>query len=126
MYPLDERDPGRFIANFYTAFTEELVHSDEDPALVVDRYHTQDIVEIADGNLIDREKLIAHAKPLRSTRPSIRVEVHEAIAEGARIAARYTLHVRELKRELAIEVHFFGEFASDGRMRRSHMLTHAR
>lgn len=123
MYPLDEKDPGRFIADFFTTFTEDLLRSDEDPALIVDRYHTPDVVEIADGHPIDREKLIAHALPIRRNRPAIRVDVHEALADGDRVAARYTLHARDAKRELAIEVHFFGEFTPDGRMRRSHMLT---
>ena len=125
MYPFDQKDPGRFIADFFTSFTENLLRSDEDAALIVDRYHTPDVVEIADGYLIDREKLIAHAIPIRRNRPVVRVEVHEVLADGQRIAARYTLHARDPKKELAIEVHFFGEFAPDGRMRRSHMLTRA-
>lgn len=123
MYPLAEKDPGRFIADFFTSFTEDLLRSDEDAAPIVDRYHTPDVVEIADGYRIDREGLIQHAIPIRRNRPAIRVEVHEALADGDRIAARYTMHVRYPKKQLAIEVHFFGEFAPDGRMRRSNMST---
>ncbi|HEY9428107.1 MAG TPA: nuclear transport factor 2 family protein [Gemmatimonadaceae bacterium] len=123
MYPFDQKDPGRFIADFFTSFTEDLLRSDEDAAMIVDRYHTPDIVEIADGYRIDREGLIEHAIPIRRNRPTIRVEAHEALADGDRIAALYTMHVRYPKKRLAIEVHFFGEFAPDGRMRRSNMST---
>lgn len=123
MYPLDQKDPGRFIADFFTSFTADLLRNDEDPSLIVDRYHTPDIVEIADGYRIERGGLIEHAIPIRRNRPAIRVEVHEALADGNRIAARYTMHVRYPKKQLAIEVHFFGEFAPDGRMRRSNMST---
>lgn len=123
MTPLSDTDPAQFIAARFTSFTDDLLRSDEDPGVIVDRYHTSDIVQIADGNPIDRDKLIAHTRPVRKNRPSARVEVHEAVATGDRIAARYTLHVQDRKRTLAIEVHFFEQFADDGRLRRAHMLT---
>jgi ketosteroid isomerase-like protein len=118
-----ESDPGEFIAGFYTSFTADLLRDDTDPAEIVDRYHTPDIVQIADGNRIDRAKLIAHTRPVRKNRPENRMEVHEAYADGDRIAARYTMHVRQRGRNLAIDVHFFGRFTPDGRMRDAHMLT---
>ncbi|QFU91917.1 nuclear transport factor 2 family protein [Amycolatopsis sp. YIM 10] len=118
-------DPKRFIADFFTSFTEELQHSDEDPAVIVDRYHTPDIVQFADGHRMDRDKLIAHTRPVRKNQPSARMEVHEALAAEDRIAARYTLHVRNRKRDLVMEVCFFGRFTPDGRMREAHMLTRA-
>ncbi|TMR96951.1 nuclear transport factor 2 family protein [Nonomuraea basaltis] len=123
MSSLNDADPKQFIADFFTSFTDELLRSDEDAALIVDRYHTPDIVQIADGIRIDRDKLIAHTRPVRKNRPNSRMEVHEALASGDRIAARYTLHVQNRKRDLAIEVYFFGQFTPDGRMRRAHMLT---
>ncbi|MGI5206747.1 nuclear transport factor 2 family protein [Spirillospora sp. CA-108201] len=123
MRPLDETEPGRFIADFYTSFTEDLLRGDDDPALIVDRYHTPDIVQLADGIRIDRDKLIAHTRPVRKNRPASRVEVHEAVADGDRLAARYTLHVRQRGKDLSIEVYFFGRFAPDGRMRQAHMST---
>ncbi|MEU7001832.1 nuclear transport factor 2 family protein [Nonomuraea sp. NPDC046570] len=125
MSPLNDTDPKQFIADFFTSFTEELLHSDEDPALIVDRYHTPDIVQIADGNRMDRDKLIAHTRPVRKNRPTSRMEVHEALANGDQLAARYTWYVQNRKRDLALEVCFFGQFAPDGRMRRAHMLTRA-
>lgn len=39
---------------------------------------------------MDRTKLIAHARPAHKHQPSARWEVHEAIADGDRVAARYT------------------------------------
>ncbi|MFE4800375.1 nuclear transport factor 2 family protein [Streptomyces sp. NPDC057908] len=123
MRPLADTDPKQFITDFFMSFHEELVQSDEDPALIFDRYHTPDIVQVADGHRMDRDKLIAHTRPVRKTRPGNRTEVHEAIANGDRIAARYTLHVERRGRYLAIEVCFFGQFAADGRMREAHMLT---
>ncbi|WP_342772741.1 nuclear transport factor 2 family protein [Nocardia tenerifensis] len=80
-------------------------------------------MQIADGHRMDRDKLIAHTRPVRKNRPSSRIDVHEAIADNNRIAARYTLHVTQRGRELAIEVCFFGQFTPDGRMRRANMLT---
>ncbi len=116
-------DPARFIADFFTSFNEYLLADDEDAAVVVDRFHTTDIVQIADGHRMDRDKLIAHTRPVRKNRPDARIDVHEAIADNDRIAARYTLHVHQRSKELAIEVCFFGQFTPDGRMRRAHMLT---
>lgn len=123
MTALEDTDPGQFVADFITSFTAELLASDEDAAAIVDRFHTPDIVQVADGHRIDRDKLIAHTRPIRKNRPSSRVEVHDAIAHDDRIAARYTLHVRQRGRDLAIEVCFFGRFAGDGRLREAHMLT---
>ncbi|MEV0234152.1 nuclear transport factor 2 family protein [Nonomuraea sp. NPDC050786] len=123
MNPFHDDDPKRFIADFFTSFTKELLHSDDDPALIVDRYHTPDIVQVADGNRMDRDKLIAHTRPLRKTRPEGRMDVHEAVADGDQLAARYTLYVHTRNRDLAMEVCFFGRFAPDGRMRQAHILT---
>ncbi|MEU1953933.1 nuclear transport factor 2 family protein [Nocardia rhamnosiphila] len=116
-------DPARFIADFFTSFNEHLLADDEDAAVVVDRFHTPDIVQVADGHRMDRDKLIAHTRPVRKNRPGSHIDVHEAIADNDRIAARYTLHVRQRGKELAVEVCFFGSFAPDGRMRQAHMLT---
>ncbi|WP_205325363.1 nuclear transport factor 2 family protein [Glycomyces sp. YM15] len=123
MSPFDRTDPKQFIADFFTGFHEALLSSDEEAAAVVDRFHTPDVVQIADGVRIDRERLIAHTRPVRKKRPNGRWEVHEAVADGDRIAARYTLHAVQQGKDLAIEVHFFGRFTPDGRMREGRMLT---
>ncbi|GLY68174.1 nuclear transport factor 2 family protein [Amycolatopsis taiwanensis] len=123
MRTLNSTDPKQFIADFFSSFHDELVRSDEDPALVFDRYHTPDIVQVADGHRMDRDKLIAHTRPVRKNRPAGRMDVHEALVNGDRIAARYTLYVQMRKKNLAIEVCFFGQFTDEGRMRQAHMLT---
>ncbi|MGW5867464.1 nuclear transport factor 2 family protein [Streptomyces sp. NPDC055239] len=116
-------DPKQFISDFITSFHNELVRDDEDPASIFDRYHTPDVVQFADGHRMDRDKLIAHTRPVRKNKPGNRTEVHEAQASGDRIAARYTLHVQNRGKSLAIEVYYFGQFAQDGRLRQAHMLT---
>lgn len=126
MKPLNiTADPKQFIADFYTGFTHDLLSSDEDAEAIVDRYHTSDIVQVADGNRIDRQKLIDHTRPVRKNRPAIRMEVHEAVVDGDRLAARYTLHSSQRGKDIAIEVHLFGRFSADGRMSEAHMLTRA-
>jgi ketosteroid isomerase-like protein len=125
MKPLNSTDPKQFIADFYTSLTHELISSDEEAALIIDRFHTPDIVQVADGHRIDRQKLIDHTRPVRKTRPTIRMEVHEAVADGDRIAARYTLHSSQRGKDLATVVHFFGRFTADGRMSEANMLTRA-
>ncbi|OXM51487.1 nuclear transport factor 2 family protein [Amycolatopsis alba] len=123
MKPFTDADPKTFIADFHRSFHDELVNSDEDAGVIVDRYHTPDIVQFADGHRMDRDKLIAHTRPVRKNRPTGRMEVHEAVVNGDRIAARSTLYVTNRKRDLTMEVYFFGEFTPDGRMRRGHTLT---
>ncbi|WDZ91792.1 nuclear transport factor 2 family protein [Nocardiopsis sp. HUAS JQ3] len=123
MSPFDGTDPQRFITDFFTGFGEEVAHGEEELAAVVDRYHTPDIVQVADGHRMDRDRLIAHARPARKRPGASRMKVHEAMADGDRLAARYTLYVQRGRRDLVIDVYFFGRFAPDGRMREATMLT---
>jgi hypothetical protein len=121
--PIGSADPKQFIFDFFSSYGRDLLRGDEDAGVVVDRYHTPDIVQIADGQRMNREQLIAHGRPLRKRQPTSRMEVHEAVADGDRIAARYTLHVEDRRRSFAIDVYLFGQFAPDGRMRQAHILT---
>ncbi|MET9269837.1 nuclear transport factor 2 family protein [Kribbella sp. NPDC003557] len=95
-----------------------------DAAAIVDRYYTPDIVQIADGVTLDRQRLINHLRPVRKNLVSFSYEVHEAIRTGDRVAARFTIHA-ELRRgrTIATEVYLFGELAPDGRMRRTTQAT---
>ncbi|GAA2488086.1 nuclear transport factor 2 family protein [Streptomyces gobitricini] len=116
--------PEQFIADFFSSFTEQALRNDEDPGHVVDRYFTADIVQVSDGVRLDRDKLVAHIRPLRKNLVAYRFDVHEALMDGGRVAARLTVHGRMRKgREIATEVHLFGEFTPEGRMRLSHQLT---
>lgn len=126
MKPNSRHTPEQFIANFFTSFTAATVADDNDPAAIVDRFHTADIVQIADGIRIDRDRLIAHLRPVRKKLTDYRFEVHEALADGDRIAARMTVHATMRKGDtVTTEVFLFGEFDADGRMRHAHQLTRA-
>lgn len=118
-----DSDPKQFLLDFYAAFNRDLIDTDEDLAAVVDRYHTLDLVQTTDGRSMDRDKLIAHVRPIRKNKPSVRTEMHDAVATDDRIAARYTMHVVNRKRMLVMEVCTFARFTADGRMRESHGLT---
>lgn len=123
MHAFHGKDPARFLADFYTSFTADLLADEGDAAPIVDRYHTPDVVQYADGVRIDRDRLIAHAQPVRRNHPEVRVEVHEAVAVEDRLAARYTMHAQMAEERISNEVYFFGTFAPDGRLRTAHMRT---
>jgi predicted ester cyclase len=119
-----DRDPARFLTDFFTSFTADALRSDADPAGGVDRYHTPDVVQVADGVRLDRERLIAHLRPIRKNLQEYRFDVHEAVADGDTVAARLTIHGRmRTSGTVATLVHLFAEFAPDGRLRRAHQLT---
>lgn len=123
MTPFNGTDPGQFIVDFCGGFKRAVTDTEEDLDTVVDRYHAPGMVQTADGHRMDRAKLIAHLRPIRKNKPRSRLEVHEATAEGDLLAARYTMHVVSGKRSFSIDVHFFGRFAPDGRLREAHSLT---
>ncbi|MEV0436574.1 nuclear transport factor 2 family protein [Nocardia sp. NPDC050413] len=126
MTPAPPRSPEQFIADFYTRFTAAALNIDNDPAEVIDRFHTLDAVQVAYGIRIDRDRLIAHLRPVRKNLREYRFEVHEAVAQGDRIAARMTIHATmRTTGPVTTEVFLFGEFTQDGRMRRLEQLTRA-
>ncbi|MEU5308744.1 nuclear transport factor 2 family protein [Streptomyces sp. NPDC021562] len=88
--------------------------------MVIDRYHTPDIEWHNDGMCLDRNRLIAHARPARKNAIARDVEVHDALVAGDRVAGRHTLHSTVRKARRSGEIHLFGEPAPDGRLRRVH------
>lgn len=120
-------DPAEFIADFDQRFHDAVVGTDEDLTRIVDRFHTPDMVQVADGNRMDRDKLIAHLRPIRRRAPMIGIEVDEAFGLGNRLAARYRMTVTRPRGEdmekLVITVHSFTEYAPDGRLHRADLLT---
>lgn len=118
-----ETAPERFVADFFHSFTEQAL-GDEDADAVVDRFYTPDVVQVTDGVPLDRARLVAHLRPIRKNLVAYRYEVHEALADGDRLAARLTIHA-QLRHERAVstEVYLFGEVAPDGRISRVHQLT---
>ncbi|MCM2389991.1 nuclear transport factor 2 family protein [Streptomyces albipurpureus] len=124
MKPLETQSPEQFIADFLTTFTEAVVQGAQEPVDVMSRYHTRDVVQYADGVRLDWDRLLAHLRPVRRNVVEFRFEVHEAIADGTRIAARFTIHARMRKSgPVSTQVHLFAEFTEDGLMRRSEQLT---
>jgi ketosteroid isomerase-like protein len=118
--PSPAQDP----AGYLRSYIQQMGLSDEDPAAVIDRYHTPDIEWHNDGIRLDRARLAAHARPARKNAITCEVEVHDALVAGDRVAARYTLHTTmRTGRSLTNEVYMFGELAADGRLRRVHSTT---
>ncbi|MFD8101109.1 nuclear transport factor 2 family protein [Nocardia fluminea] len=77
-----------------------------------------------DSIRLDRDRLIAHLRPVRKNLRDYRFEIHEVIADGDRIAARMTIHATMRKTgPLTTELFLFGEFTPDGRLRRAEQLT---
>ncbi|GHC77602.1 nuclear transport factor 2 family protein [Streptomyces flavofungini] len=126
MKPLAQSTPEQFIADFFTTFHEQVVRGDPDPAPAMARFYTPDIEMISDGIRLDWDKLLAHIRPVRKNLAEdddSRFEVHEAVADGDRIAARLTIHAATRKKRVAVEVLAFYTFTPDGRMTRSHGFT---
>ncbi|WP_395366773.1 nuclear transport factor 2 family protein [Streptomyces sp. YH02] len=123
--PTPSRDPARFVTEFFTSLTDSTVRGDA-PESVMARHYTPDVVQVSDGLPLDHDRLLAHLRPVRKNVVDYRFEVHEAVADGHRIAARLTIHARTRRGgPTSTEVHLFGEFTEDGRMRRAHQLTRA-
>lgn len=109
---------------YLRTYTEQMTSSDEEPAAVVDRYHTPDIEWVSDGNRLDRDRLVAHVGPARKNARSVQVDVHDVVVAGERVAARYTLRATLRKgQEVEIDSHLFGTLAPDGRLRRVDQIT---
>ncbi|HEX6443557.1 MAG TPA: nuclear transport factor 2 family protein [Streptosporangiales bacterium] len=115
--------PERFVADFFNSFTEQALGG-EDADAVVDRFYTPDVVQESDGVPFDRARLVAHLRPVRKNLVAYRYEVHEALVDGDRIAARLTIHA-DLRHERGVstDVYLFGEVTPDGRLRRVNQLT---
>ncbi|KAA9379198.1 nuclear transport factor 2 family protein [Microbispora cellulosiformans] len=107
-----------------TRLPGELAFGEEDPGRILDRYYTPDIEHHNDGIPLDRERLIAHARPARKNVLAVRVEVREILVAGDRAAARFTLAADMRKgATIVTEIFMFGRFAPDGRIRRLDSLT---
>ncbi|MFE0024463.1 nuclear transport factor 2 family protein [Amycolatopsis sp. NPDC059021] len=120
----DHPSPARDFAGYLESYVDQMAFGDEDPAVIVDRYHTPGIVWVSDGIRLDREKLVAHARPVRRNMTACRVDVAETLVTGDRIAARYTLSAATRKgRETVTEVYLFGRLAPDGRLRHIDQIT---
>lgn len=118
--------PGRDLGAYLTRYPTEITFGDEDAEVVFDRYHTPDFVMQNDGVRLDRGRLLDHVRPARARATGVDVQVHQVLASGERVAARYTLTATMRRGPVvATEIHMFGELAPDGRLRSMVQLTRA-
>ncbi|MEV0153957.1 nuclear transport factor 2 family protein [Micromonospora sp. NPDC050686] len=115
--------PGTDLAGYLRAYVTEMAFGQEEPGVVMDRYHTPDVTWHNDGVRLDRQRLIDHARPVRRTVQRCDVDVHDTLVCGDRVAARYTLHAVNRSRAVSSQVHMFGRLAPDGRLRRVDSIT---
>lgn len=116
--------PAQDLVGYLTSYIQEMGFGEDDPGVVIDRYHTPDIEWHNDGICLDRDRLIAHARPARKNAIIGDVEVHDALVAGDRVAARYTVHATMRQgHRLSNEVYMFGELAAEGRLRRVYSTT---
>ncbi|SCE66289.1 SnoaL-like domain-containing protein [Micromonospora coriariae] len=110
--------PRTDLTGYLVRYPQEAGLGDEDPAMVLDRYHTPDYELVNDGVLLDRKRLLDHIRPARKRAVGLRVEVEQALVDGDQVAARYRL-IAELRKggTITTEIYMFGKLAADGRLR---------
>src|SRR5581483_6773896 len=97
------------LAEYLTAYVLETAFGDGDPEEILDRHHDPGIEWYSDGVQLDRHQLVAHAGPVRRNVADCRVDVRDALVEGDRFAARYTLRATMRKgRTVETEIYVFG------------------
>jgi hypothetical protein len=116
--------PRSDLSAYLIRYPHEAGLSDEDPATVLDRYHTPDYELVNDGVRLDRQRLLDHIRPTRKRVDGLRVEVEQALVDGDQVAARYRLIAQMRKGDpITTEIYMFGELAADGRLRRATQAT---
>jgi hypothetical protein len=120
----DQLPPGRDLIGYLTRYPQQLTSGDQDPAAIMDRYHTPDFDMVNDGVRLDRDRLLAHVATGRKNATSVQVLVHDAVVDTDRVAARYTLTATMRNgRVIATENYMFGQLAPDGRLRHLDQVT---
>jgi hypothetical protein len=116
--------PAADLAGYLRRYPVELVFGDEEPAAIMDRYHTDDFELVNDGMTMDRQRLLDHVAPARKRAAEVSVLVEEALVDGDRCAARYRLTATMRKGPvIATEIYMFGRLSDDGRLRSATQLT---
>ncbi|MFD8103066.1 nuclear transport factor 2 family protein [Nocardia fluminea] len=119
MSEITERAARRLVLDY----TRNMALSDEDPAAIVDRTLTEDVIWQTDGTALDRDQLIAHASPSRKNVIAVDVTIDDLLVDGHRFAARCRLAAEHRTLgHLRIEWIMIGSVAADGRVRRIHQL----
>lgn len=100
-------------------YTRDMALSDEEPTRIVDRTLTPDVVWVTDGSELTRDRLIAHAHPVRKNVTACDMRIDELLVDGHRFAARCLLSTDHRKLgHVEIELLLVAEVAEDGRVRR--------
>ncbi|MFD3430134.1 nuclear transport factor 2 family protein [Nocardia fluminea] len=119
MSEITERAARRLVLDY----TRNMALSDEDPAAIVDRTLTEDVIWQTDGTALDRDQLIAQASPSRKNVTAVDVTIDDLLVDGHRFAARCRLAAEHRTLgHLRIEWIMIGSVAADGRVRRIHQL----
>jgi hypothetical protein len=110
--------------DYLARYPQEAAFGDEEPAVVFDRYHAPGFTLHNDGLALDRDRIVAHIRPVRRKTVAADVDIHQALALGDEVAARYTLTARMRNGTVvATDIHVIGRVADDGRMLRLDQLT---
>ncbi|MBG0562700.1 nuclear transport factor 2 family protein [Actinoplanes aureus] len=110
--------------DYLLRYPDEMGLGTEPAEAVFDRYHVPDFVLHNDGLPMDRDRLIAHARPARRNATAVSVDIHEVLTAGQQVAARYTLTARLRQgRTVTTEIYTFGSLAPDGRLARLDQIT---
>lgn len=111
--------------DYLVRYPGEMAFGPEPPDVVLDRYHAPGFVLCTDGLPLDRDRLIAHARPARRNARAVAIDLHQVLTAGDQVAARYTLTARLRQgRTVRTEIYTFGALAPDGRLARLDQLTH--
>jgi hypothetical protein len=112
------------LQEYLSRYPNELAFGAEEAEVVFDRYHAPGFVLYSDGLPLDRERLLAHARPARKRVASVHTEIHEALSTAGQVAARYTLTaVMRKGPTITTEIFMFGAVSSDGRLQRVDQVT---
>jgi hypothetical protein len=110
--------------DYLARYPQEAAFGDEEPAVVFDRYHAPGFTLHNDGLTLDRDRIVAHIRPVRRNAVAADVDIHQALTRGDQVAARYTLTARMRSGAVvATDIHVIGRVADDGRMLRLDQLT---
>ncbi|ATL31969.1 nuclear transport factor 2 family protein [Streptomyces formicae] len=116
-------DPRAFLEKLYNDFQNE-IFSEEDAGEVIDRYYAPGFLQVSDGIVIDRDRLIKHIRPVKKSVAGGSYEVLEALVDGNRLAARFVIRaVTKQGKETENDVHMFCEMTDDGRFLRIDQIT---
>ncbi|MGW0906427.1 nuclear transport factor 2 family protein [Streptomyces sp. NPDC002853] len=107
-------DPAAYLTTFAELANDPGVPLEE----AYDRFHTPDSVQYINGTSMQRPAALQSLAAARDKGPDYTLDVHTALTQGNRFAARYSMvPSRDGRKAGEMEVFTFGEFADDGRVR---------